>query len=791
MAPRLTCASAGTVGKRSSMGASQILSPGRGQKRKVSLVQPTGDVDVASAMGVAAREKAEKAARLSVSSMSDGQQQQQQQQHCSSREGPVHRFGSRGGVCPGSPINLATTNGITQSADAIDLSMKGKLRERLAARNIVDKVERKSAAGASVLGSSRLRLPDGGHPGDGTSYRGDGGGGPAGDGCGGPPEGGGSVGGDGGSSGSGAGASGAGGGGGGAGGGGAGLSVKRERGMPAVAESTSAPASPPPRASGSAGASLPRVSEPRASSVPAAPPASAPGATKNRGVPGCQPNIPGLSGTASSPERCPARSRLLRMSATSRTAPPEAVPEVQEPAAGAGSAGLSELRAKVLEASKAPEVPEVPEPSSKGRECEEEARPAVEGEGSARPRERLSAASRAASVKELKAQLAEQGLDSSRCVEKSDLEALWARFQLFRNRPLRELQVSCATAGGPLGGFPTADECARYLVDPPTQGGSCLSATATKPAVCTPSERSAETTLRDNETTQEVSRILSLRREAYSSASSWGYAVLRVDHDLASVQRGFRTIMKRLHPDKVGDNARAANAIEVVREAKDTCERSLSRQEPPTAPKALRSALLCSVPGSRKLRLSWTAPPERASAVVKRYVIAVFDPAYGRALTVTVLEPDYSQELRRFVSMDELTTYILAEEDLQKMPSLWKQTSVTVQVAAANEAGQSSWVQCVVSLSASTVVPPAPAKQLPAKTGGAPTSSVEREDKLADAEFEQELKVMKDRGISCRTWLEKQTKVRITAWLRSVGWPAIGTKTDLVERVIVIIDGRM
>lgn len=43
------------------------------------------------------------------------------------------------------------------------------------------------------------------------------------------------------------------------------------------------------------------------------------------------------------------------------------------------------------------------------------------------------------------------------------------------------------------------------------------------------------------------------------------------------------------------------------------------------------------------------------AAVPCRYVIAAVDPAYGRALTVTTLEPDYSQELHRFVSVAELT----------------------------------------------------------------------------------------------------------------------------------------
>merc|ERR1719210_988939 len=68
------------------------------------------------------------------------------------------------------------------------------------------------------------------------------------------------------------------------------------------------------------------------------------------------------------------------------------------------------------------------------------------------------------SVRELKALLSSNGVDFSSCVEKSDLEALWARFELLRTRPLDELRASCAAAGGPR--HSTADECARFLIAP-------------------------------------------------------------------------------------------------------------------------------------------------------------------------------------------------------------------------------------------------------------------------------------------------------------------------------------
>jgi len=88
---------------------------------------------------------------------------------------------------------------------------------------------------------------------------------------------------------------------------------------------------------------------------------------------------------------------------------------------------------------------------------------------------------------------------------------------------------------------------------------------------------------------------------------------------------------------------------------------------------------------------------------VRRYVVAAHDPAYGRALTVTILEPDYSQELRRFVSVEELTSYVLAEEELQKMPLLWQQPVATIQIASQNESGQSAWTVLKVPLDGSNM----------------------------------------------------------------------------------------
>merc|ERR1719487_271865 len=150
-------------------------------------------------------------------------------------------------------------------------------------------------------------------------------------------------------------------------------------------------------------------------------------------------------------------------------------------------------------------------------------------------------------------------------------------------------------------------------------------------------------------------------------------------------------MMKKLHPDRVAQSAAVGQAIETLREARDCCERALSRLEPPGPPRQLAAVVLATTPGSRRVRLEWAAPGQREVAPVRRYSVAAVDPSYGRAITVATLEPDYREELGRYVSVEEIRSYILAEEALQKMPSLFRQPTATFQVAAANEAGSSPW----------------------------------------------------------------------------------------------------
>jgi len=196
-----------------------------------------------------------------------------------------------------------------------------------------------------------------------------------------------------------------------------------------------------------------------------------------------------------------------------------------------------------------------------------------------------------------------------------------------------------------------------------------------------------------------------------------------------------------------------------------------------------RVETLCSEAGRRRFRVSWAPPQEQPSAPVRRYVVAAVDPAFGQALPVTTLEPDYSQELHRFVSVDELTSFVLAEEDLDKMPSLWLQQTATVQVAAANEAGQSAWIVLRFSLVGQGVGQKAAVapRRRESGVGGAGLEDFVGLSKGAAA-FEMELK--RRHGRELRSWLSRQLKGSLAAWLKSMHLPCKGSKEELIEQVL-------
>lgn len=201
-----------------------------------------------------------------------------------------------------------------------------------------------------------------------------------------------------------------------------------------------------------------------------------------------------------------------------------------------------------------------------------------------------------------------------------------------------------------------------------------------------------------------------LDKGQFESVAAWGFAVLNViDKSENSVQTSYRSLMKLLHPDRArGTNAETciaiANAANAVREAKDACLRDVSKQQVPAPPSNFRYATLCAMPGQRRIDLRWDPPPgaDDPKTNVRKYIVAVVDPAFGRGVTVNILEPDYREDLGRFVTINELTSYTLAEDELQKLPALWQQRRAVVQVAAANEVGQSPFAEVIIPISSSS-----------------------------------------------------------------------------------------
>ena len=249
---------------------------------------------------------------------------------------------------------------------------------------------------------------------------------------------------------------------------------------------------------------------------------------------------------------------------------------------------------------------------------------------------------------------------------------------------------------------------------------------------------------REREASEEVARILQLQegKRAFRSELMWAKAVLGLDSsvtEVSSVQQAFRSLMRKLHPDRIGTCSGATEAMDELRQAKQLCEHRMKFSElhPPGAPVRLAFAMLCTAPGRRRFRVTWQPPSTSASSPVRKYLVAALDPSFGQPLTVTVLESEYNEELKRCLSLDELTSCVLAEEDLVKMPAFFQQAAAAVYVAAANEAGQSKWSTINVPLRMAVqatnmveVVPPSPTKNKPepSKSAQAKVSSRQCKD---------------------------------------------------------------
>jgi hypothetical protein len=336
------------------------------------------------------------------------------------------------------------------------------------------------------------------------------------------------------------------------------------------------------------------------------------------------------------------------------------------------------------------------------------------------------------SIADLKARLVNNGVDISECVERTDLQFLHDRFKEFCDMGTDSLRIWCMDAGATLDTVlhgtrqslaalaikleqqehrhafeakkippePTASTSSRAAASPTSLPARTSSRTcANSPPPCQAASSSSGASPgaggqgREREAVQEIARILSLQKYNFRSSSAWAKAVLGVNgvSDVGVAQRSHRLLMRKLHPDRVGALADADKAMELVHEAKSCLERALSGHAVPSAPRNGSARVKCAVHGKREVELRWESPANASTAPVHRYVVAAFDPSYGKMITVAVLEADYSEELKRFISVEELQSYVLEEKELRKTPALFRQSTLTVQIAAANEVGQSAW----------------------------------------------------------------------------------------------------
>merc|ERR1712039_306364 len=96
-----------------------------------------------------------------------------------------------------------------------------------------------------------------------------------------------------------------------------------------------------------------------------------------------------------------------------------------------------------------------------------------------------------------------------------------------------------------------------------------------------------------------------------------------------------------------------------------------------------------------------------------RYSVGVQDTASGRVMRITDLEPEYNAELGRYTQIDELRQFEVNEAELQSMHGVFKETCITVCVAAANKAGQSGWAGTRIPLCTVAEVPTPPVAHAP------------------------------------------------------------------------------
>lgn len=290
-----------------------------------------------------------------------------------------------------------------------------------------------------------------------------------------------------------------------------------------------------------------------------------------------------------------------------------------------------------------------------------------------------------------------------------------------------------------------------------------------------------------------VVRVLKIKRSDFTSSAVWGFKVLNMEplsntktstDKVSLVQRSFRSLVKCLHPDKVGNMQGAGDALDLVQSARDVCIRALSAAGLPLAPKHFRARVLDSKPGKRKFELCWDAPDTLLGQhnEVHSYIISVCDDKMagsGCAMRLAVLEPYYCETRQRFLGVDELGSHIVSEVEVPRLAELLRNDTISWQVTAANSVGQSRCTICRMALTAtcSQATSSRTVQRELAKSCRAPTTMLSLVD------------IGKFSGQELRTWLRAQRRKSLVIWLRERQWPTTGTTDDLIDRVVFVVEG--
>mmetsp|Transcript_8829 Transcript_8829/g.21492 ORF Transcript_8829/g.21492 Transcript_8829/m.21492 type:complete len:1020 (+) Transcript_8829:300-3359(+) len=183
----------------------------------------------------------------------------------------------------------------------------------------------------------------------------------------------------------------------------------------------------------------------------------------------------------------------------------------------------------------------------------------------------------------------------------------------------------------------------------------------------------------------------------------WAYDLLGISFrtaELSDVNAKWRLLMKKFHPDKlVGTSGKHkelfSQVVEKAKRAKTVAEDEIGRKshDAPDMIRGIRTACLDDTRGKRVFKITWTAPKFDTECPIEKYHLQVFDPRYGKFLTLSVLEGDYDEDEKRFIKIEEQNFFKMQESEMGKLAHIFCEDEVKIQVCAQNRIGCGPYAQ--------------------------------------------------------------------------------------------------